>query len=160
MNAFLISQLETNGGLFNYKTREYLASGRFDHRFGESNQLALTYRYGHDLEESPDVHSLTGFTAGSSIRTYDNNVMAGWYHVFSPTAQNELRLQFDYTAFDVVPNAPGEVGLQIPGFVNNLGTSIFIPNFTITRRYEIADNFTFVRGHHTMKMGGTIRWMC
>ena len=154
LNAFLISQLETNGGLFNYKTREYLASGRFDHRFGESNQLALTYRYGHDLEESPDVHSLTGFTAGSSIRTYDNNIMAGWYHVFSPTAQNELRLQFDYTAFDVVPNVPGEVGLQIPGFVNNLGTSIFIPNFTITRRYEIADNFTLVRGHHTMKWGG------
>src|SRR5208282_15492 len=33
LQAFLLNQLETNGGLFNYKTREYLASGRFDHRF-------------------------------------------------------------------------------------------------------------------------------
>src|SRR5215467_10121384 len=70
LNTFLINQLESNGGLFNYATREYLASGRFDHHFSESNQLALNYRYGHDKEENPDVHSLTGFTAGSSIRTY------------------------------------------------------------------------------------------
>lgn len=154
LNAFLINQLESNGGLFNYATREYLASGRFDHHFSDSNQLALTYRYGHDKEENPDVHSLTGFTAGSSIHTYDDNAMAAWYHQFSPTIQNELRLQFDYATLNVIPNVPGEVGLQIPGFVNNLGTSIFIPNYTITRRYEIADNFTLTRGRHTMKFGG------
>jgi hypothetical protein len=154
LNNFLINQMENNGGLFNYRTREYLASGRFDHHFSDSDQLAITYRYGHDTEESPDVHSLTGFTAGSSIRTYDNNALGAWYHLFSPTAQNELRLQFDYSTLDVIPNVPGEVGLQIPGFVNNLGTSIFIPNYTITRRYEIADNFTLVRGKHTMKFGG------
>jgi Carboxypeptidase regulatory-like domain len=154
LNTFLINQLESNGGLFNYATREYLASGRFDHRFSDSNQFTLTYRYGHDKEENPDVHSLTGFTAGSSIRDYDNNALAAWYHQFSAAVQNELRLQFDYTSFDVIPNVPGEVGLQIPGFVNNLGTSIFIPNYTITRRYEIGDNFTIIRGHHTMRFGG------
>jgi outer membrane receptor protein involved in Fe transport len=50
---------------------------------------------------------------------------------------------------------PGEVGLQIPGFINNLGTNIFIPNLTILRRYEFADNFTIIRGHHTMRFGGS-----
>jgi hypothetical protein len=155
LNTFLVNAVESNGGLFNYKTREYLASGRFDHRFSDSNQISLTYRFGHDLEENPDVRSLTGFSAGSSIHDYDNNALAAWYHQFSATAQNEARLQFDYTSFRVVPNEPGEVGLQIPGVVNNLGTSIFIPNYTITRRYEIADNFTLIRGHHTMKFGGS-----
>ena len=154
LNTFLVNALETNGGLFNYNTREYLASGRFDHRFSDSNQVSLTYRFGHDLEENPDVQSLTGFSAGSSIHDYDNNIMAAWYHQFSSTAQNEARLQFDYATLNVIPNEPGEVGLQIPGFVNNLGTNIFSPNFTITRRYEIADNFTLIRGHHTMKFGG------
>ena len=155
LNTFLVNALESNGGLFNYKTREYLASGRFDHRFSDSNQISVTYRFGHDLEENPDVQSLTGFSAGSSIHDYDNNILAAWYHQFSPSAQNELRLQFDYATLNVIPNEPGEVGLQIPGVVNNLGTSIFIPNFTITRRYEIADNFTLIRGHHTMKFGGS-----
>jgi len=155
LNGFLVSALESNGGLFPYNTREYLASGRFDHRFSDANQISLTYRYGHDREENPDVQSLTGFSAGSAVRAYDDNLLAAFYHQFSPTAQNELRLQFDYYNTGVIPNEPGEAGLQIPGFVNNLGTNIFLPESSITRRYEIADNFTLVRGHHTLKFGGS-----
>lgn len=153
INAFLLNQFETQGGLFPFNTREYLASGRFDHRFNTKNELSATYRYGHDLEESPDVQSLTAFSAGSSIHNYDNNIQVSWFHQFSSSAQNEARVQWDYNSFDVIPNEPGEVGLQIPGFINNLGTNIFIPNLSILRRYEFADNFTLVRGHHTIQVG-------
>jgi len=155
LNGFLVGALESNGGLFPYNTREYLASGRFDHRFSDANQISVTYRYGHDREENPDVQSLTGFSAGSAVRSYDDNILAAFYHQFSATTQNELRLQFDFYNTSVIPNEPGEAGLQIPGFVNNLGTNIFLPESSITRRYEIADNFTLVRGHHTFKFGGS-----
>ena len=155
LNNFLINQFETNGGLFNYNTREYLVSGRLDHHFNDSNQVSFDYRYGHDLEQSPDVQSLTGFSAGSSIHTYDSTMLGSWYHEFSPTAQNEARVQWDYESFNVIPNEPGEVGLQIPGFANNLGTNIFLPSLTILRRYELTDNITMIRGSHTMKFGGT-----
>lgn len=155
INNFLINQIETNGGLFNYNTREYLASGRFDHHFNDSNQLSVEFRYGHDLEQSPDVQSLTGFSAGSSIHNYDDNLLASWFHEFSPTMQNEALVQWDYNSFNVIPNEPGEVGLQIPSFANNLGTNIFLPSLTILRRYEFADNLTIIRGHHTLKFGGT-----
>ncbi len=64
LNSFLLNQFETEGGVFPYNTREYLASGRLDHRFDANNELSLTYRYGHDLEESPDVHSLDRFFGG------------------------------------------------------------------------------------------------
>src|SRR6185437_7736280 len=94
LNNFLINQFESNGGLFNYNTREYLVSGRLDHHFNDSNQVSFDYRYGHDLEQSPDVQSLTGFSAGSSIRTYDSTMLGSWYHEFSPTAQNEARIQW------------------------------------------------------------------
>ena len=100
------------------------------------------------------MQSLTAFSAGSSIHTYDNNFQAAWYHQFSAAAQNEARVQWDYNSFNVLPNEPAEVGLQIPGFINNLGTNIFLPNITILRRYEFADNFTLIRGHHTFKFGG------
>jgi hypothetical protein len=155
LNAFLVNQFETQGGVFPYDTREYLASGRLDHRFNVNNELSISYRYGHDVEQSPDVQSLTAFSAGSSIHTYDNNLQAGWYRQFTPTMQNEARVQLDYNSFNVIPNEPGEVGLQIPSFINNLGTNIFIPNLTILRRYEFADNFTLIRGHHTFKFGGS-----
>jgi hypothetical protein len=155
INNFLINQFETNGGLFGYNTREYLSSVRLDHRINNANQLSFEYRFGHDLEESPDVQSLTGFSAGSSIHNYDDNLLASWFHEFSPTFLNEALAQWDYNSFNVIPNAPGEVGLQIPGFLNNLGTNIFLPSFTILRRYEFTDNLTIIRGHHNMKFGGT-----
>ncbi|HSZ60445.1 MAG TPA: carboxypeptidase regulatory-like domain-containing protein [Terriglobales bacterium] len=154
LNSFLVNQFETQGGVFAYDTREYLASGRLDHHFDASNDLSLTYRYGHDLEESPDVQSLTAYSAGSSIHTYDSNLQVAWYHQFSARAQNEARVQWDYNSFNVIPNEPAQAGLQIPGFINNIGTNIFVPNFTILRRYEFADNFTIIRGRHTFKFGG------
>jgi hypothetical protein len=153
VNAFLVNQFETDGGVFPYTTREYLASGRLDHHFNLHNELSLTYRYGHDLEESPDVQSLTAYSAGSSIHNYDNNLQAAWYHQISATMQNEARVQWDYNSFKVIPNEPGQVGLQIPGFINNLGTNIFLPNISILRRYEFADNFTLGRGRHTFQFG-------
>ncbi|HVB86417.1 MAG TPA: carboxypeptidase regulatory-like domain-containing protein [Candidatus Dormibacteraeota bacterium] len=152
VNNFLIGQLEGNGGLFPYNTREYLASARLDHQFGERDQAFLRYSYGHDLEESPDVQSLTGFSAGSSLHTYDNTLQGSWFHEFSAAMQNEARVQFDYNYTGVIPNEPGEVGLQIPG-VASLGTNIFLPNRTILRRYEFSDNLTIIRGHHTFKFG-------
>jgi hypothetical protein len=153
INTYLVNQLESNGGLFAYTTRQYLFSGRLDHHISEADSISLSYRYGHDLEENPDVQSLTGISAGSSIHDYDNNLQASWYHVFSPRTENEFRAQWDYNSFNVIPNEPGEVGVQIASFANNLGTNIFLPNLTILRRYEFADNVTLVRGSHTIKFG-------
>ena len=63
-------------------------------------------------------------------------------------------MQWDYNSFNVIPNEPGQVGLRISSFINNLGTNIFLPSITILRRYEFADNFALIRGHHTFKFGG------
>jgi hypothetical protein len=153
LNAFLLNQFETEGGLFPYNTREYQASTRLDHRFNTNNQFSVTYRYGHDLEESPDVNSLTAYSAGSSIHDYDNDLQFTWYRQISPNAQNEARVQWDYYSFNVIPNVPAQVGLQIPSFINNIGSNIFLPNLTILRRYEFADNFTKIHGSHTFKFG-------
>ena len=153
LNNYIVNTLESNGGVFPYNTRQYLASGRLDHQFNTANQVNFEYRYGHDLEESPDVQSLTGYSAGSSIHQYDSTASGGWYHTFSPTVQNELRAQWGYTDFNVIPNEPAQVGLSIAGYANNLGTNIFLPNYTILRRYEFADNVSVIRGHHDMKFG-------
>src|SRR5208283_4830405 len=84
---------------------------------------------------------------------YDNDLQGAWYHQFNPSIQNEARAQWDYWHFNVIPNSPAQVGLQIPSFINNLGTNIFLPNLTILRRYEFADNLTITRGRHNFKFG-------
>jgi len=152
-NQYLINQLESNGGLFPYNNRLYLASTRLDHQFSDHNQVALRYSFGHDLEQNPDVTSLTGFSRGSSVKAFDHTLLGSWFHQFSPRTLNEARVQWNYSDFDVNPNVPGQVGLDIPGFAN-IGTQIFIPSFTIMRRYEFADNMSLVRGKHNIKFGG------
>lgn len=151
-NQFLINQFESNGGLFNFDTREYWASGRLDRQFSEKNQAFLRYSFVHDVEENPDVQSLTGFSRGSSIRSYDSTLQGTWFHIFSPRMTNEARVQWGYLSFRVPTNVEGQVGLDIPGYAS-LGTNIFLPNYSILRRYEFADNLTVIRGRHTMKMG-------
>src|SRR5215472_11770381 len=151
-NAFAVGQFENNGGLFPYNTRLYLASSRLDHQFSDRNQVALRYSFGHDREENPDVTSLTGFSRGSSVKAFDHTLLASWFHQFNPRTLNEGRVQWNYSNFDVVPNTPGQVGLDIPGF-GNLGTQIFLPSFTIMRRYEFADNVSMIRGKHNIKFG-------
>ena len=152
LSAFLVNQFENNGGVIPYNTRRYQASGRLDHHFNEQNEIFVRYAYSHDLEQSPDVQSLTGFSRGSAIHAYDNTIQAAWFHRFSQSAQNALQLQWNYSNFDVIPNVPGEVGLDIPGY-GNFGTQIFLPSLTILRRPEISDGFTLIRGHHTTKFG-------
>jgi hypothetical protein len=153
LNGFIIGELEANGGVFPYNTHRYQTSVRLDHHLNDQNEFFLRYNYSHDLEESPDVQSLTGFTRGSSIHAYDNTIQGGWYHLFSQSVQNALQVQFNYSTFDVIPNVPGEVGLDIPGYAS-LGTQIFIPSLTIMRRPEVSDSFTMIHGHHTLKFGG------
>jgi hypothetical protein len=152
-NGFIVNQFENNGGLFPYVNRLYLASTRLDHQFSDHNQVALRYSFGHDLEQNPDVTSLTGFSRGSSVKAFDHTLLASWFHQFSGRTLNEARVQWNYSNFDVNPNTPGQVGLDIPGF-GNLGTQIFLPSFTIMRRYEFADNVSLVRGKHNIKFGG------
>jgi hypothetical protein len=153
LSAFLVNQFETNGGLFAYNTRQYLFSARYDHQFSEQNQAYLSYSFAHDNEQNPDVQSLIGFSAGSTVQGFDHNIQGGWFHQFSPKTLNDLHVQWNYTSFNVIPNQPGEVGLAIPGFAN-LGTNIFLPSFTIMRRPELGDNVTVIRGRHSMKIGG------
>jgi hypothetical protein len=153
LNGLLVNQFEDNGGEFPFNTHRYQASVNLDHHFSDENDVSFRYNYSHDLEESPDVQSLTGFTRGSSVHAYDNTIQARWSHLFSSSLQNSLQAQFNYATFNVIPNVPGEVGLDIPGFAS-LGTQIFLPSLTIMRRPSVSDSLTVIRGRHTMKLGG------
>ena len=151
-NAFAINQFENNGGLFAYNTREYLISGRLDHTFSDKDQIFFRFSYGHDREQNTDVQSLIGFSRGSSIFDRDVTLQGAWFHQFSARTQNEFRLQGNDYKFNVTPNVPGQVGLDVPGF-GNFGTNIFLPSNTTSFHPEAADNLTLIRGHHTIKLG-------
>jgi len=150
--GFLVNTFATNGGLFPFNTEQYLATGRWDHKFNDQNQLYFRYSFGRDGEASPDVQSLTGITRGSSVHAVDHTLHVAWFHNFSPNTINELRAQTSYTNFNVIPNVNGGPGFDFPGYAVT-GTNIFLPSLSIERRHEFADNLTLTRGHHTVQAG-------
>lgn len=148
----IVNDFETNGGLFAFPTREHQFSGRFDHRFSDSDQVFIRYSFAHLTEKSPDVQALTAFSRGTSELAWDSTAQGAWFHQFSSTAQNETRIQWNWYQFNVDTNDQGGPGLDVEGF-GFFGRGIFLPSHTTARRYEFADNFMLVRGRHTMKMG-------
>jgi hypothetical protein len=74
--AFSSTSLRITVECLHYDSRQYLASARLDHRISEKDQLFVRYNYGHALEESPDVQSLTGYSRGSAVHTYNDTLLA------------------------------------------------------------------------------------
>ena len=149
---FIVSQFEKDGGCFPFPIRQHTGTARLDHRFNNSNQAFVRYTFSHLQESDPDVQALIGFSRGTSVLNWDSTLQGSWFHQFSPAAVNELRLQWNWYQFNVDSNDPGGPGLDVQGY-GYFGRNIFLPSHTTARRYEFADNFTLIRGHHTMRMG-------
>jgi len=152
LDPYIVNQFEANGGLFPFPTREHQFSGRFDHRFGDNDQMFLRYSFVHVTEKSPDVQALTALSRGTSELAWDSTAQGSWFHQFSSNTQNEARLQWNWYQFNVDTNDPGGPGLDVEGY-GFFGRSIFLPSHTTARRYEFSDNVSLIRGNHTMKMG-------
>jgi hypothetical protein len=54
---------------------------------------------------------------------------------------------------DSMTFAPGHLDIWAFQGYGFFGRGIFLPSHTTARRYEVTDNLTFIRGHHTMRMG-------
>ena len=152
LDGFLVSQFEKNGGLFPFPIRQHNATARLDHRFGTGDQMALHYSFAHLTESDPDVQALIGYSRGSSVLNWDSTLQGSWFHEFSPSLLNEARVQWNWYQFNVDTNDQGGPGLDVQGY-GFFGRGIFLPSHTTARRYELSDNVTYIRGHHSMRMG-------
>jgi hypothetical protein len=114
--------------------------------------------------------SLPGFAEDQQAHT--QQYATSWSHTFSPTTLNEFRLgytRFNFAAVEPVnpinPTTYGFTGItpqnaaiaSLP-VVNlaglfSLGFSSDGPQPRVQNNYEIADNFSKVWGHHTLKFG-------
>lgn len=97
---------------------------------------------------------------------------ASWVHVFRPVDLNELRLGYvrnaslrwtgqsnvDMNSKYGIPypfpgtDAGGLAALQISGYTQ-LGVNLNGPFFQFQNKYEVADNYTMIRGSHTFSFG-------
>src|SRR5277367_6013744 len=153
LNPFIINQAVTNGGLFPFPIRENEGSVRLDHHFSDNDQAFLRYSFDHLTERDPDVQALTAYSRGTSELAWDSTLQASWFHSFSPATQNEALVQWNMYQFNVDTNDPGGPGLDVQGF-GFFGRGIFLPSHTRAGRYQFADNYSYIHGHHSFKFGG------
>ena len=154
---------------------------KVDHHFNSIHSIAVRYAFGNDNQVFP-LGSLGGFGSGSRLGAFSQIsptrvqvVSASWLAIISPTLFNEVR--FGYSRFsnsfnsaDGNLNTQSQYGIDfgtgltgLPeidfnGLIENLGATTFgIPRGRTSRTYQILDDFTYIRGHHTWKFGGEYR---
>jgi hypothetical protein len=147
---------------------EYTARG--DHNISEHDRVSMRYFY--------DKFSNAGFLDPTNYLSFQNysdilaqNALAGETHVFGPTAVNEFRLSFSRetsvrgpavgsiglsdlgVSIYQPPTAKTIEGLNVSGYFNPAQTD---PAQFIRNQYNLSDDFSLVRGRHSLSFGGTV----
>jgi outer membrane receptor protein involved in Fe transport len=83
-----------------------------------------------------------------------HSVIVGLTSVFRPTLLNQFRFQFSRDDATTDNTNPGVPDISIFGF--DLGTQTFVPRFTKEDRWQVRDDFTWIRGRHNVQFGADI----
>lgn len=132
------------------RRNEHSGMARIDHRLTEKHSLFFRFAMSDALISQ--IRNGLLETRDSFIRP--TNVTAQWQQVWSPTLLNEAKLGFNRSA--LTRNDVGRIpeGVAIQGFTSTQPTTYIIEK---PSTYSIVDNLSWVRGRHTIKLGGEIR---
>ncbi|MGB0009107.1 MAG: carboxypeptidase regulatory-like domain-containing protein [Candidatus Sulfotelmatobacter sp.] len=153
---------------------------RVDHQISSQNSFFGIFSYGNVQDHNPDP--FPGIAGGGSFTgdIKNKSLLAGLSDIqaFSPTKINELKIGYSRYVVDAVPFFQGQplaTQLGIPGInqpnspitgglpniqisgLNSLGNGDYFPETLNEDNYQLLDAFTYIRGHHSFKMGGDLR---
>jgi hypothetical protein len=143
-------------GQFPFESSQTTFGARLDHNFSERDSAYIRFSLNDSTFENQAAGALTAVSRGRTLDSLNGGVLFSENHQFGPTTFNELKLQWRYLDFDVIPN--DEVGpeFNIEGF-GFFNRDIFLPSHTLQRDYDIIDNVSHVAGSHTLKFGGSFQ---
>jgi hypothetical protein len=155
---------------------------RMDYNASARNQFFVRYSQSgrKDVRPAPLPGLANGGDSSTGVGHEDTNgASVGYTRTFTPRTINELRVGFNYVhirrGVPVSGNALPPPELQVPGVpddprINGLtlfgpsggyrrvGDPSFAPTILASQERQITDVLTLVRGAHTIKVGGEIRW--
>jgi Carboxypeptidase regulatory-like domain/TonB dependent receptor len=135
---------------------DLLTTERLDWQPGDHNLLTLRYsgQREEDVAASTLIRSIGSASQRQSSRNRAHSLLAKYSAVISPRDLNEFR--FGYSTFSNV-TSPVTTGPQLTFPSIQDGASFRVPQATTQRRYQFADDFTAVRGAHTLAFGGEVQ---
>lgn len=146
---------------------------RVDYRLGDSDQLLARYLRSETEVVTPAIVNPVDQTSGATLQDF----LLSNTHTFSPVALNVTRVSLNKIAatpnvtsglsaadygINVPNNNPAAVGLPsmlVTGFFNNVLLGDLQQPFVERRNdvLEITNDFTYLRGRHSFKVGFTFR---
>jgi outer membrane receptor protein involved in Fe transport len=150
-----IQLFNSASGQFPFDESQTQFSARLDHSFSERSSGYLRFNLTDNDFENQAAGALTAVSRSRQVSGFNGGVVASHNYQLSPTAFNELKLQYSYTRGGFFTNDPFGPEINIEGF-GNFGRDIFLPSETIERHYDIYDNFSKIFGNHTLKFGGSM----
>jgi outer membrane receptor protein involved in Fe transport len=155
---------------------------KIDHRFSDQDAAWVRYSWSKSDLTEPSLLPAPAVGDGPGVPGLNDQpvkqAVVSETHIFSPTSFNEARMGFtrlNLRAFDLnygqdVSNQLGVPGSNVPGDILTSGLAIFnVSGFTalgdngfspailVSENYQWSDNYTVIRGKHTLKFGGEAR---
>jgi hypothetical protein len=151
---------------------------RLDHRISERDQLFAhgAMQYARELKPAPLGTAggcCSGF--GSNIPTRGQNYAIGYTHTFSTNMLNDLRGAFirwtdnaehldsgtEGNALGIPNDDRGGPSTGLPlvfaSGISDFGNSQYVPEIATDNMYQLSDQFSWIRGKHSMLFGGDTR---
>jgi hypothetical protein len=150
-----VEMFKRNSGVFPFQTDQYQGLMRIDHRFSDSDQAGFRYNVTKSFDTNQNIGALVGVSRGYISDVFDSTVLASWTHAFSSRLINEARAQFNYYNPFTGSNDPFGPALEIAGF-GFFNRDRFLPSDVITRREDLSDSVTWVKGKHALKLGANV----
>jgi hypothetical protein len=141
---------------------ESVLAFRIDHKLSDRDNLYYRYRLDHGTQPSLLDPISANFDAISKQPAYDNQLSET--HVFSPAATNQFMASFSHYVTQFAQNA-AEVASTFPYRVVTSGAVPFtgfndqtaFPQGRNITQYQFIDDYTEVKGRHTLKFGENYR---
>jgi outer membrane receptor protein involved in Fe transport len=137
--------------------------GRVDHKLNEKHSLLGRYMFDDRITVGGQGVP-PGLLSRSPARR--QAASAGVNSTFSPTVYNELRLSFQRLSSvtsaedpraETIPNIEiaelGMTGFNAAASRTAFGLAVNLPQAQVLNNYQIADNFSLLRGRHAFKFG-------
>lgn len=150
--------------VFPVTDRSNFASIRGDHNINENNQLTLRFGYntgdltGIQVESQNQSLGQNDFSRTGITVFKDTSVSFGLNSTLSPTMLNEFRFTFGKRKTSFRSQNGDAVAYNISGTAF-IGRELFSPVDRSEERFQLADNFNWVVGSHSLKFGADFNWV-
>jgi hypothetical protein len=132
---------------------DLLLSAKIDHRLTDNQ--SMFYRFSYQRNDSPnDQVTNPANTDLSGGNTSDNKLYSfviNHTYTISPTKLNTFTFHFQ-DFFNELLAVTDKPLMSFPGGIS-VGANTNVPQSTTERKYQFRDDFTWIKGSHTMKFG-------